>query len=107
MKRREQAKILIERSLNDIISICDPEREYIEGYTHGVMEGVEWADQHPNWHKTSDELPQKGGHYLCVANNHMTDLVWKGSCWANLRTLEDIETNKVEYWMERPELPKD
>lgn len=110
MTREEQIKTITQNNLNDIISICDPSDEYIKGYTHGFKEGVEWADNHPNWHKADEELPPmdttityKFSKKVLVSDGehmHVSRYNYNTGEWFVI----DIT---VTYWMYLPEFPKE
>lgn len=73
-------------------------------------EGVAWADNNPkySWINSNDELPTKGGHYLCMDDNHnVTNLAFCGDKWFNSRTFTDVPLEIVIYWMPIPKLPKE
>lgn len=79
-------------------------------YCAGFRQGVEWADKHPNspWVDAKNELPTKGGHYLCMDDNHfVTTLAFNGDEWFNSRTFFDVSLESVKYWMTIPKLPKE
>lgn len=60
------------------------------------------------WHKTSEELPKNGGHYLCMdENKHIVQLAFCGTKWVNTSQFIDIDLYLVKYWIPIPELPKE
>ena len=77
---------------------------------NAFIEGCKWSDANPKspWVKAEDRLPAKGGHYLCMDENHnISVLVFVGDKWINTRTFADVPLEVVKYWMPIPELPKE
>lgn len=73
-------------------------------------DGAEWADKHPKspWISTENELPTKGGHYLCMdENHHISALAFRGNRWVNSSAFFDVSLDVVKYWMLIPNLPKE
>ena len=71
--------------------------------------GSKWADKHPKspWINAKYELPTKGGHYLCMDENHyISTLAFSGDRWVNTRTFSDVSLEVVKYWMPIPNFPK-
>lgn len=76
----------------------------------GFELGVKWADNNPKspWIKAKNELPTKGGHYLCMdENRNISTLAFKGDRWVNTTKFFDVPLDVVEYWMPIPKLPKE
>lgn len=77
---------------------------------NAFLHGVEWADEHPKspWISTENELPTKGGHYLCMdENHHISTLVFCGNRWVNSSAFFDVSLEVVKYWMPIPNLPEE
>lgn len=73
-------------------------------------DGAFWADKtHPSpWISVKDSMPTKGGHYLCMDDNHnIAVLAFVGDKWINTKTFTDVPLEVVIYWMPKPPLPKE
>lgn len=74
------------------------------------MRGAEWSDTHPHspWINAENELPTKGGHYLCMdENHHISTLAFCGNRWVNSSAFFDVSLELVKYWMPIPKLPQE
>ena len=97
--------------------ILNAAREYNNGITlsspSNVLHfeaGAKWADTHSKspWMSTENELPTKGGHYLCMEkNHHISTLAFCGDRWVNTSALFDVSLEVVKYWMPIPNLPEE
>lgn len=99
----------IER-LNDVEPYCFESDREEQWYNIGLKDGLEIADNDPKspWISANDKLPAKGGHYLCMDDNHnITSLAFLGNSWFNSRTFADVPLDVVIYWMPIPDLPKE
>lgn len=73
-------------------------------------DGAKWADTHPKspWISTENELPTKGGHYLCMdEDHHISNLAFRGNRWVNSSAFFDVSLEVVKYWMPIPNLPQE
>ena len=52
--------------------------------------GAEWADEHPNWHKVSEELPREGMHILVHYQDDTMD-------WFPYTT--DVKKSPISLWI--------
>ena len=60
------------------------------------------------WISVKDRLSTKGGHYLCMDDNHnIAVLAFVGDKWINTKTFTDVPLEVVKFWMPIPELPKE
>lgn len=94
----------------DDVPFVDKMITYDEVAENAFIKGAEWADNHLkySWINSNDELPTKGGHYLCMDDNHnVTTLAFCGDKWINSRTFTDVPLEIVIYWMPIPKLPKE
>lgn len=68
-------------------------------YCAGFRQVVEWADTHPNspWINSKKEMPTKGGHYLCMDENHqITSIAFRGYRWVNTRKFFSVPLDTVK-----------
>lgn len=73
-----------------------------------TAEAIDYILHSVSWHKTSEELPRKGGSYLCMdENKHIVQLSFCGTKWVNTSQFLDMDLCLVKYWMEIPEMPKE
>lgn len=73
-------------------------------------QGAKWTDKNPQspWISVKDRLPTKGGHYLCMDDNHnIAVLAFVGDKWINTKKFIDVPLEVVIYWMPIPEPPKE
>lgn len=97
-------------SIDYIDDIKNKNLPYDEIAEDAFIRGVKWADKtHPSpWISVKDRLPTKGGHYLCMDDNHnIAVLAFVGDKWINTKTFTDVPLEIVKYWMPIPELPKE
>lgn len=119
MKREDEIKQAAENCVTSVCKDCFVIRLYHEcnkkciGYyeqANGFTKGAKWADEHPKspWISTENELPTKGGHYLCMdENHHISTLAFCGNRWVNSSAFFDVSLEVVKYWMPIPNLPQE
>jgi hypothetical protein len=69
--------------------------------SNDFIRGAEWADSHPNWHKTDEELPPPSIKVL-VTDGNSIEYGWYDyyrNEWRGLMA-------KVTHWMYLPDLPQ-
>lgn len=101
MTREEKLAILI----YDSVWTEEAESVFVEKVKSAIKN---FLDNENPWHKALEELPEKGGHYLCMdENKNIEKLAFCGTKWVNTSQFIDVSLDVVLYWMPIPELPKE